>query len=122
MVLATVTWTGNRKPDEGPRRNLRPAGRGFEAAHGDVIRITELEGSQLADFWAFCMEDHAEFRSCGLAKPTIPNGFPGFGNCAINDRRRRSRTALADKSPGRHEMHSAASDPTRNAKLGAASR
>ena len=94
------------------------AGRGFEVAAGDLIRITDLEGSQPVDFWAFRKEDHLEFLSCEHTKPSISKLFPGVGDSAFTNRRRRIVTVLADESPGQHDMQFAACDPTRYAELG----
>jgi uncharacterized protein YcgI (DUF1989 family) len=94
-------------------------GKGFEVQTGDLIRITDLEGSQPVDFWAFCKEDHLEFLSCEHTKPSIGKLFPHVGDSAFTNRRQRIVTVVEDTSPGQHDMQYAACDPTRYVQLGA---
>jgi len=93
-------------------------GKAFEVAAGDLIRITDLEGSQPVDFWAFSKADHLEFLSCEHTKPSIEKLFPHVGDSAYTNRRRRIVTVVDDTSPGQHDMQYAACDPTRYAELG----
>ena len=93
-------------------------GKGFEVATGDLIRITDLEGSQPVDFWAFSKADHLEFLSCEHTKPSIEKLFPHVGDSAYTNRRRRIVTVVDDTSPGQHDMQYAACDPTRYVELG----
>ena len=93
-------------------------GKGFEVATGDLIRITDLEGSQPVDFWAFSKDDHLEFLSCEHTKPSIEKLFPHVGDAAFTNRRRRIVTVVDDTSPGQHDMQYAACDPTRYVELG----
>ena len=94
-------------------------GKGFEVRTGDLIRITDLQGSQPVDFWAFCKEDHLEFLSCEHTKPSIEKLIPQVGDSAFTNRRRRIVTVVEDTSPGQHDMQYAACDATRYAQLGA---
>ena len=93
-------------------------GRGFEVEAGELIRVTDLEGSQPVDFWAFSKADHLEFLSCEHTKPSIEKLFPHVGDSAYTNRRRRIVTVVDDTSPGQHDMQYAACDPTRYAELG----
>ena len=93
-------------------------GKSFEVATGDLIRITDLEGSQPVDFWAFSKEDHLEYLSCEHTKPSIEKLFPHVGDSAYTNQRRRIVTVVDDTSPGQHDMQYAACDPTRYAELG----
>ena len=93
-------------------------GKSFEVATGDLIRITDLEGSQPVDFWAFSKEDHLEYLSCEHTKPSIEKLFPHVGDSAYTNHRRRIVTVVDDTSPGQHDMQYAACDPTRYAELG----
>ena len=95
------------------------AGTGFDVQTGDLIRITDLQGSQPVDFWAFCKEDHLEFLSCEHTKPSIGKLIPQVGDSAYTNRRRKIVTVVEDTSPGQHDMQFAACDPTRYAQLGA---
>ncbi len=93
-------------------------GKAFEVATGDLIRITDLEGSQPVDFWAFSKEDYLEYLSCEHTKPSIEKLFPHVGDSAYTNHRRRIVTVVDDTSPGQHDMQYAACDPTRYAELG----
>lgn len=93
-------------------------GRGFEVKVGDLIRVTDLEGAQPVDFWAFNRGNHLEFLSCEHTKPSIEKLFPHLGDSAYTNQRRKIVTVVEDKSPGQHDMQYAACDPTRYAELG----
>ncbi len=93
-------------------------GCGFEVTVGDKIRVTDLEGSQPVDFWAFNKENHLEFLSCEHTKPTIEKLFPHLGDSAYTNQRRKIVTVVEDTSPGQHDMQYAACDATRYAQLG----
>lgn len=93
-------------------------GKSFEVATGDLIRITDLEGSQPVDFWAFRKADHLEYLSCEHTKPSIEKLFPHVGDSAYTNRRQKIVTVVEDTSPGQHDMQYAACDPTRYAELG----
>ena len=93
-------------------------GLGFDAAVGDLIRITDLQGSQPVDFWAFNRADFYEFLSCEHTKPSIEKLYPGLGDSGYTNRRRPIVTVVEDNSPGQHDMQFAACDPTRYSELG----
>ena len=93
-------------------------GLAFSVRPGDLIRITDLEGAQPVDFWAFNAEDHLEFLSCEHTKPSIEKLFPHLGDAAYTTRRRKIVTLVEDTSPGQHDMQFAACDPARYAELG----
>ena len=93
-------------------------GLGFEVKAGDLIRITDLEGSQPVDFWAFSKTNPLEFLSPEHTKPTIEKLIPGVGDAAYTNHRRAIVTVLQDNSPGQHDMQYAACDPTRYRQLG----
>ncbi len=94
-------------------------GLGFEVAEGDLIRITDLEGSQPVDFWAFCKDDIYEHLSCEHTRPSISKLCPQCGDSAYTTRRRKIVTMIEDNSPGEHDMQYAACDRTRYVELGA---
>ena len=93
-------------------------GLGFEVKAGDLIRITDLEGTQPVDFWAFSKTNPLEFLSPEHTKPTIEKLIPGVGDAAFTNHRRAIVTVLQDNSPGQHDMQYAACDPTRYRQLG----
>ena len=94
------------------------SGKGFEVRKGTRIRITDLEGRQPVDFWAFNKEDPLEFLSCEHTKPSIEKLFPRVGDSAYTNRRRAIVTVLEDNSPGQHDMQYAACDRYRYEELG----
>ncbi|MSO92083.1 MAG: urea carboxylase-associated family protein [Rhodospirillales bacterium] len=93
-------------------------GRAFEAVKGDLIRITDLEGAQPVDFWAFARDGGLEFLSPEHTKPSIEKLFPRVGDAAYTNRRRAIVTVVEDNSPGQHDMEYAACDPARYRDLG----
>ena len=94
-------------------------GKGFEVAAGDLIRVTDLEGAQPVDFWAFSKANHLEFLSCEHTKVSIGNLIPRVGHSAYTNRRQAIVALVHDTSPGQHDMQYAACDATRYAELGA---
>jgi uncharacterized protein YcgI (DUF1989 family) len=95
----------------------------FAVKKGDRIRLTDLEGQQGLDFWAFRKRGDKvvrplEFLSCEHTKPSIERLFPTVGDAARTNFRRPIMTVLEDKSPGEHDMQYAACDPTRYKELG----
>ena len=93
-------------------------GLGFEVKAGDLIRITDLEGAQPVDFWAFSKTNSLEFLSPEHTKPTIEKLIPGVGDAGYTNHRRAIVTVLQDNSPGQHDMQYAACDPARYRQLG----
>jgi len=93
-------------------------GLGFEVRAGDLIRITDLEGAQPVDFWAFSKSNPLEFLSPEHTKPSIEKLVPGVGDAAYTNQRRAIVTVVEDNSPGQHDMQYAACDPSRYRQLG----
>lgn len=94
-------------------------GLGFEVEQGDLIRVTDLQGAQPVDFWAFSKEDIYEHLSCEHTRPSIEKLYPHEGDSAYTTRRRPIVTLVDDRSPGEHDMEYAACDKTRYLELGA---
>ena len=94
-------------------------GKGFTVRKGDFIRITDLEGQQPVDFWAFSRQDIFEHLSCEHTKPSIEKLYPRKGDAAYTTRRRPIVTLVEDRSPGQHDMQYAACDKWRYLELGA---
>lgn len=94
-------------------------GKGFTADKGALIRITDLQGAQPVDFWAFNRADVSEHLSCVHTKPSIEKLFPHEGDAAYTNHRRPIVTLLKDQSPGQHDMQFAACDRWRYIELGA---
>jgi uncharacterized protein len=93
-------------------------GRAFAVAKGDLIKITDCEGAQPVDFWAFNKQDLSEYLSCMHTKPSIEKLFPREGDAAYTNHRRPIVTLIEDQSPGQHDMQYAACDRWRYIELG----
>lgn len=94
-------------------------GRGFAVDQGELVRITDLEGAQPVDFWAFNRANVTEYLSCEHTKPSIERLVPRVGDAAYTNHRRPIMRVLADNSPGQHDMQFAACDRWRYLELGA---
>ncbi len=90
----------------------------FGVDQGDLIRLTDPEGAQPIDFWAFNRADIYEHLSCEHTRPSIEKLFPRVGDAAYTTKRRSIVTLLEDNSPGQHDMEFAACDVYRYAELG----
>jgi hypothetical protein len=93
-------------------------GLGFEVRTGDLMRFTDLQGSQPIDFWAFSRRDIFEHLSCEHTKPSIEKLYPRMGDAAYTNHRRPIVTLIEDNSPGQHDMQFAACDRWRYKELG----
>jgi uncharacterized protein YcgI (DUF1989 family) len=71
---------------------------------GQFIRITDIEGQQVADMWAVCAADFSEFLSAAVTRGAGERLFPPVGGAFFSNRYRPLLTLLADKSPGVHDM------------------
>jgi uncharacterized protein YcgI (DUF1989 family) len=93
-------------------------GRGFSVRAGDRVRVIDPEGAQVADVFAFSMDDPLEYHSAEHTRVYVGRLFPGVGEQFVTNRRRPILTLEADDSPGVHDMLCAACDPTRYQGLG----
>ncbi len=93
-------------------------GKGFVVKKGDLIRITDLQGQQPVDFWAFNKANVREFLSCEHTKPAIEKLVPRTGDSAYTNQRRPIVAVVQDNSPGQHDMQYAACDRARYRLLG----
>lgn len=94
-------------------------GFGFAVKKGQMIRITDLQGHQPVDFWAFNRRNIYEHLSCEHTKPSIEKLYPHEGDSAYTIQRRAIVTLVEDHSPGEHDMQYAACDKWRYKELGA---
>ncbi len=85
---------------------------------GQLLRLTDIEGQQPIDFWAFSKENPSEHLSCEHTKTSIQRLYPRQGDSAYTNYRRPIVTLLEDNSPGQHDMESAACDQARYKELG----
>jgi uncharacterized protein YcgI (DUF1989 family) len=102
------------------RRVVVPAGEGraVPVAAGERVRVVDLEGGQVADFFAFVDGDATEHLSAEHTRPSIRRLFPVPGEELLSNRRRALLHFEEDHSPARHDTLYAACDPARYALLG----
>ena len=101
-------------------RLVVPAGeaRLFRVAAGESFEVVSPHGGQVADLWAFCAADPAEFVSAAHTRVHIGRLTPGVGDTLVTDRRRPALTLVADTSGGAHDLLLPACDRHRYALLG----
>lgn len=85
---------------------------------GRHLRVTDVEGRQVGDLWAFT-SDLAEHLSAAHTRVHVDRLFPAVGQSFVTGRRDPILTLVEDRSPGRHDMLVPACDPGRYASLGA---
>jgi uncharacterized protein YcgI (DUF1989 family) len=86
---------------------------------GKYVRVTDVEGGQVGDLFAFAVADPAEYASAEHTRVAIRRLFPRPGDPVLTNHRRPILSVAEDTSPGRHDMLYAACDPARYALLGA---
>jgi len=87
-------------------------------AKGQHIRITALEGPQVADLWAFDAQDTNTFLSAEHTRSTLEKLMPAVGDALYSNRRHAMLTVIEDTSPGTHDFLMSACDPRRYEILG----
>ncbi|MGP3929344.1 DUF1989 domain-containing protein [Nonomuraea sp. KM88] len=93
-------------------------GRAVKVGAGQRVRVTDLEGGQVGDLFAFAADDPAEQLSASHTRAATSRLFPAVGEQFVTDRRRPILTLVGDTSPGCHDMLIAACDPERYRALG----
>ncbi len=93
-------------------------GYAFGVEKGQRFRLTDLEGQQPIDFWAFCKGDPSEHLSVSHTRVANMSMVVRRGQSAYTNRRRPIVTIVEDNSPGQHDMLLAACDKTRFETLG----
>jgi len=80
-------------------------GNGFiHAKKGQTVRVTDVEGHQVADLWAVNTRNHDEYMSPATTRMLTGRVFPGVGESFQTTRDRPILTILKDTSPGLHDM------------------
>ncbi|MDX3434325.1 urea carboxylase-associated family protein [Streptomyces sp. ME01-18a] len=90
----------------------------FRVDVGQTFRITDPEGGQVGDLFAFAAEDPEEWLSASHTRAAVSRLFPKPGEQFFTTRRRPILTFRQDHSPGRHDMLIAACDSARYVTLG----
>lgn len=93
-------------------------GRMVRVRAGQAIRVTDVQGTQVADTWAFCVDDPIEHLSAQHTRAFNSRLFPEIGQAFVTNRRRKILVLERDDSPGIHDMLMAACDAARYAGLG----
>ena len=75
-------------------------GSGVRIRAGDRVRVIDPEGGQVADVFAFCVDDPSEYHSAEHTRVRVDRLFPRVGEQFVTNRRRPILTFEADDSPG----------------------
>ena len=94
-------------------------GRAVRVEAGRSFRVIDLDGGQVGDLFAFCLDDLGEYLSAEHTRAELFRLFPRVGESFVSNRRRPILLFEADTSPGFHDMLFAACDAARYASLGA---
>ena len=94
-------------------------GRAVRVEAGRSFRVVDVEGGQVADLFAFCLDDPGEYLSAEHTRAQLFRLFPRVGESFVSNRRRPILLFEADASPGFHDLLFAACDAARYADLGA---
>jgi uncharacterized protein YcgI (DUF1989 family) len=86
---------------------------------GRSFRVVDVEGGQVADLFAFSLDDPREHLSAAHTRAQHFRLFPVVGESFMTNRRRPILLLEADTSPGVHDMLFAACDAARYEALGA---
>ena len=121
MVNATLSTPvgANGTPGAGELVEI-PArqGRAIRLRRGQTLRLINTFGSQVADFWAFAVDDQREYLSMEHLRPALRRLTPRPGDLLVSNRRQGMLTLLADSSPGVHDTLIASCDIHRYHQLG----
>lgn len=90
----------------------------MQVSKGEHIRVTAIEGPQVADLWAFDPNDTTIFLSAEHTRSTLEKLMPAVGDALYSNRRHAMLTVVEDTSPGRHDFLMSACDPRRYEILG----
>ena len=116
------TPTGSRRDAMGATdaRIHIPAGSGraVRVPGGGRFRITDLQGRQCCDLFAFNARDVKEYASAEHTRVYNGNLFPRVGQPFVTQVRRPILLFQEDHTPGKHDMLVAACNPSRYALLG----
>ena len=90
----------------------------FKMKVNEQIKITNIEGSQVVDAWAFYEPDIEEFMSNEHTRSCLEKLIPTVGDSLFSNRRRPILTIVEDTSPGIHDLLLSACDIDRYRLLG----
>jgi uncharacterized protein YcgI (DUF1989 family) len=78
-------------------------GRALRLEPGEFLRVTTVEGGQVADFWAFAADDPSEYLSMDHTRSVNSNIFVGVGSRLVSNRRRQLLSLVEDTASCRHD-------------------
>ena len=82
------------------------------------LRVTNTEGAQVVDIWAFNRADTTEFLSTEHTRSCLERLSPRRGDSVYSNKRRAMLTITEDTSPGVHDLLLSACDQARYTLLG----
>ncbi len=85
---------------------------------GETLKITNIEGSQVVDFWAYNADDPDEFLSTEHTRSCLQKLIPAEGDLLYSNKRRAIVQITEDTSPGIHDLLLSACDLERYRLLG----
>jgi uncharacterized protein len=94
------------------------AGRSIAVAAGDVLDITDVEGSQVGDLWLIDAADHTRWMSTAHTRDALERLFPLVGESFVDQRYEPMARFVADTSDGHHDMLFPACSPALYAREG----
>lgn len=92
---------------------------GFRIRSGDQLTVTDVEGQQVGDVFAFSGNDLGEYHSAAHTRAATDRLFPRVGEDFVTNHRRPILRLIDDTSPGRHDLLIPACDAARYAALSA---
>ncbi|QCI66052.1 DUF1989 domain-containing protein [Phreatobacter stygius] len=96
---------GNLKSSDPLSITIAPySGRPIRVSSGDFIRITDRQGQQVSDLWAFVVGDTLDWLSTSQTRDINESLFPAVGQSFYSDKGRPLLTLVEDGSPGPHDM------------------
>ena len=85
-------------------------GHAVRLAEGQYVRIVDPEGQQIADTFAYNLDDVNEYHSAHHTRAVLSRLFPRVGEAFYTNHRRPILTLVEDNSPGIHDMKIAPCD------------
>jgi uncharacterized protein len=86
---------------------------------GHLVTVTDVDGGQVGDLFAFAARDPSEYLSASHTRAALMRTFPREGEAFYSNRREPLLLLEEDASPGVHDMLVAACDAKRYLMLGA---
>lgn len=89
-----------------PSRTVIPpqSGRSFRVSRGDLIRVIDPKGQQVADLWAFATGDGLDWLSTSQTRDIGERLFPTVGESFYSASGQPMLTLIENNSPGPHDM------------------